>query len=252
MKSSQLCMLIGVVLLQITIASVCAQDATFGRLPAPKTLGEALHSRGVSDLSEESLSAELNNSDPEVRNLAANKLAEDHVDRAAPAIESALSHEQNVATQIGFAEALWVLHDQKGVAHLQRMCMDSGLSLPDLMSAIRALHLIRSTTGVCAETFLASMTHPADAGQLGMALSLLPPLYGDATAEQAKQIVYKLRTLLLDRSQQTIVRIMSSKALAQISTPDSVNALREAISLEQDPNTRSAFENDLKAIESQK
>jgi hypothetical protein len=82
-----------------------------------------------------------------------------------------------------------------------------------------------------------------------MAVSLLPPIYDDATAEQAKRIIYTLRILLLDKGQQTIVRIMSSKALAQISNPDSARAIREAISLEQDPNTRSAFETDLKVLE---
>jgi HEAT repeat protein len=180
--------------------------------------------------------------------LAAFKLAEDHDRGAAAAIEEALSREQNIDAQVGLAEALSSLNDEKGVAHLQSMCTDSALSLQSTMSVVRALRLIRSSGSGCTETFLALLSQARDSGELGMAASLLPFLYVDSTPDQAQRIVDRLRTLLLDKAQGTIVRTTCSHALVKIGTLDSAAAIREAIANEQDPSTKSFFENDLRAF----
>src|SRR6202167_3048565 len=87
-----------------------AQDVEVST-PRMHSSEEGLASHGLTDLSEESLIAALSHSDPQVRTIAAMKLAEDHHDDAAPAIRSALSREQDLKAQIGFSQALWELHD---------------------------------------------------------------------------------------------------------------------------------------------
>lgn len=246
MRISELAFLIGTVLLQF--AAEC-QNATVAPLPAPTSLEQALRSHGISDLSQQSLAAELQNRDPQVRILAANKLAENRDTGAITAIEEALSHEQSIDAQIGLSEALLTLNDRKGLAHLHSMCDDSSIRLQSMISVVRALRLIRSSASECAGTFIALMDQTKDSGELGMAASLLPFLYVDSKTEEAQRIVEKLRTLLLDRKQQTIVRIMCGNALAKIDSPGSAAAIREAIMNEQDPNTKLALESALGTME---
>jgi HEAT repeat protein len=246
MRTPKWYLLLGAVLLQI---NAMGQNGRIVPIPAPRTLEEGLRSHGISDLSEASLTAALKNVEPQIRILAASKLAEDHDAGALPAIEEALSRETNIDAQIGLAEALWALNDRNGIAHLQAMCGDTSISLPSMMAVVRALLIIRSSGSGCAETFLALMNSARDPGELGMAASLLPFIYTDSNRDQAQRIVDKLRTLLLDRRQQAIARIMCAGALAKIATPESVEAIRQAISREEDPNTKSAFESDLKTSE---
>ncbi|MGA7860160.1 MAG: hypothetical protein WCA11_19645, partial [Terracidiphilus sp.] len=82
------------VMLVATAANARAQDTGI-TLVRPRPLAEALRSHGVTDLSEKSLLAALKNSDPAVRSLAANKLAEDGYADAGPSIEAALTDEKN-------------------------------------------------------------------------------------------------------------------------------------------------------------
>lgn len=230
------------------VLATLAQSPQIATRFPPRTLADALREHGINDLSEESLTAALANSDPEVRSVSANKLAEAGYADAIPAIESALSREQDAGAQVGIAEALWVLHDQKGVQHLQTMCMDSSLPFQALISTVRALKLTNSPEGMCAQALLSAMSHEKEAGVVAMAASLLPSIYRDSPPDQGKRIVYMLTSLLLDQKQEAIVRMMCSQALAQIAAPESATAIREAISHEQDPSNRSFFESSLKSL----
>ena len=79
----------------ITLGS--SQEDKFAHGP-PQTLEDALREHGIIDQSKQSLIAALQDSDREVRGIAANKLAADGDLDATPAIESALSREQNLNT----------------------------------------------------------------------------------------------------------------------------------------------------------
>lgn len=89
--------------------------AAFAQQQAPEvsariqTFQEVLISHGVTDSSEGTLIAALSDSDPRVRVIAAMKLGDDHHDDAAPAIESALSREQELHAEVGLSKALWEL-----------------------------------------------------------------------------------------------------------------------------------------------
>jgi hypothetical protein len=226
-------------------AAAFAQDFEVST-PRMHSLEEGLASHGLSDLSEQSLIAALSHSDPHVRTMAAMKLAEDHHDDAAPAIESALSREQDLNTQIGLSEALWGLHDSYGIAHLHAMCADSSLSFSTLISVIDALRLTHSPTGACAETFFPGIERAKEPGEIAMGETRLSVIYCDSTPEQARRILMTLRMYLADRKQEPQIRLEASQALADIGTPECADAIRAAISQEQNPDYRVFFEATLK------
>jgi hypothetical protein len=213
------------------------------------SFAEVLASHGVTDLSEESLISTLTNSDPHLRSVAAMKLAEDHHDDAAPAVESALAREQDLNAQIGRSEALWGLHNDKGIAHLRAMCTNSSLKLATLISVVDALRLTNSRAGVCAETFFSAMGNATEPGEVAMGETRLSAIYCDSTPEEARRILMSLKMYLADRKQEAQVRLGASQALVDIGTPECADAIRTAISQEQNPDYRTFFEATLKGLE---
>jgi len=175
----------------LLISSIGAAFAQNLEVSTPQihSLKDDLASHGLTDLSEESLIAALSHSDPHVRTTAAMKLEEDHRDDAAPAIESALSREQDLNAQIGLSEALWGLHDDHGIAHRHAMCRDSSLSFITLISVVDALGHTHSPAGVCAETFFAAMGLSKEPGEIAMGETRLSVISCDSTPEQARRIL---------------------------------------------------------------
>ena len=236
-------------LLAVSITIGSSQEAPFAVVHRPQTLEDALRERGITDQSKQSLIAALHDSDWQVRGIAANKLAADgHLD-AIPAIESALSAEEDLNTQANLAEALWVLHDPKGVEHLHSMCTNEKLPLTGLLAAIRTLQIIQVTSGECAVTLMAAMGRKNEPGELAMAVSMLPVIYREVTPNQASAIFILIRVLFADRTQEPFVRLLAGQALAQIRSPEAAELLRREISLETDPAMQEAFERDLEEIE---
>jgi HEAT repeat protein len=213
------------------------------------TLEDALREHDVTDQSEQSLIAHLQSSDRVVRGLAANKLATDGRLDDIPAIESALSAERELSTQIQLAQALWVLHDPKGVDHLHSMCVNSSLRLSGLTAAVQTLQIIHVSSGECAATLMAAMGGENEPSNLAVAASTLPVMYREVTPNQAKAIFILIRALFVDVTQQPYVRLLAGQALAQIRTPEAAELLQREISLEVDPTIREDFERDLKEIE---
>jgi hypothetical protein len=131
------------------------------------------------------------------------------------------------------------------------MCADPSLTIEARTAAVRALYITRSSGIGCAETLLDQMNHSKDPGEVGMAASLLPPMYRDATPDGAKRIVYALQALLLNQKQQVTVRMRAGSALAQIGSPEASQSIRAAISREADPAIRSFLEENLKSEQKQ-
>lgn len=253
MRNSRLVALVGVIL-GLIIASAHSQDNPHVTTSfPPTTFAEALRAKGVTDFSEESLVAALKSTDPQVRGLAASKLAEDHQSDALLAIETAMFAESVPGTQVNFAQALWVLHDPKGVEQLHSMCTNSSLPMGDLISVWRALQNTRSSSGVCAETLLAAMERSKNSENengeyLSVAVYMLSYAYADVPADQAGRITTLLEELLLDRKQDNSVRLLSSQALARIGAPESAKVIRQAVSEETDPTLRSGMQSDLDSL----
>jgi hypothetical protein len=253
MKNLSLRLLFAVATLGLAIASGHAQDVPF-TVPHSVPIPEALRAHGITDLSEGSLIAALKSSDPQARGMAALQLGEDGHSGAAQAIEAAFADEKDLSTKVNLAEALWELHDPRGVEHLHAMCTDPSMPFVGLISAVDALQYTSSPSGVCAENVLASMSREKDKdnGYLAMEASRLPRMYGDVPPELAGRIFEVLKNLLLDRQQISPVRQIAGQALAQIGIPESAKVIGTAISQEGDPVLRSSFVSDLNALERKK
>jgi hypothetical protein len=126
---------------------------------------------------------------------------------------------------------------------------NSSLKIAALISVVDALRNIRSPAGVCAETFFAAMERSKEAGEIAMGETRLSVIYCDATPEQARRILMTLRMYLADRKQEGEIRLEASQALSDIGTPECAEAIRAAISQEQNPDYRVFFEATLKGLE---
>ena len=251
MKALSLRLLFAVATLGLGFASGHAQDVPF-TVPHSEPLPVLLRSHGITDLSEESLIAALKNNDPQVRGMVAIHLGTIGHSGAAEAIEAAFADEKNLEVKVNLAEALWGLHDPRGVEHLHSMCTDPTMRYDGLISAVDALQMQSLPSGVCAENVLASMSREKEFGVLAMEASRLPRMYGDVSPELAGRIFEVLKNLLLDRQQISPVRQIASQALAQIGIPESAKVIGTAISQEGDPVLRSSFVSDLNALERKK
>jgi HEAT repeat protein len=188
-------------------------------------------------------------SNPEIRILAANKLAEDGAHDAIPAIETALQVEKSVNAEANIAQALWVLHDPKGVERLLTMCADPGLRTGDLLITLVILQNTQTSVSTCANTLLDAISRERDMGLLAMSLARLPFVSRDAPPDIRARILEVLSAFLFDTAQPFIVRQSSSQALAQIGSLDARDAIQKAITTEKNQGSRESFERDLKVIE---
>ncbi len=236
--------------LAVVVAISSAQEASIIVVNGPpRTLEAPLREHGVTDQSEQSLISVLQGSHQQVRSIAANKLAADgHLD-AIPAIETALSNEQDLQTQTQLAQALWVLHDPRGVEHLHSMCINAQLPMHGLLSAVRTLQIIGVSTGECADTFIAAMTRKNESGEIGMAVSMLPVMYREVSPSQASVLFVVIRALFADTKQEPVVRLLAGHALSQIGSPEAARLLRQQIPLETDDTLRGSFQLDLSELE---
>ena len=91
------------------------------------TFGELLRRHNI-ELTQSALLAALKNPDPEVRDLAANKLAEDGATEAIPAIVQALASEKVPWTRMNIAFALAVMGEAIGFETLEDNCKSDNTS----------------------------------------------------------------------------------------------------------------------------
>jgi len=215
------------------------------------TVAEALKDHGI-DTAPASLIAALKNSDPYVRSLAANMLAQDRILEAVPLIESALTAETDPQARIGISGALSSLNDPKGAESLQAMCRDSKLPIRFIIESALHLQILRLPSGACVERLLDPLKIGNDASYRDSALYPLTAMYREVAPDQAGRILAVIEGLLKDPAQQMNVRLMASHALVQIGAPSSVEAFNTAILGEQDPNIKARIQADLDTLQKKK
>lgn len=118
-----------------------------------------------------------------------------------------------------------------------------------LLSAVRTLLIIRVSTGECADTFIAAMSHKNEPGEIGMAVSMLPAMYREVSPSQASLIFAVISGLFADTKQEPVVRLVAGEALAHIGTSEAAELLRRQIPLETDDTLRESFQQDLTELE---
>lgn len=239
-------LLVGVLICIFMRGAGAAQSANNPANTPLKSCAEVLRSRGI-DLSEPSLIAALQNRDPQIRSLAALKLAEDHDYGAVSPIKNALNSETDPRPKVALSEALWGLHDPEGLTTLQNMCSDAALSIDMLVEVVQHLNIIDRSSAKCAEPILAYLDAHRDSESRTRALPALPDMYRWVEAGHAGRIALQLQDMLSDEA--PYVRLEAGHAIAQIHMSSAASALYEAISRETDPVVQERLQDDLNKLE---
>jgi hypothetical protein len=220
----------------------CGQTPTGAGGGPLRPLADSLRAKGI-ELTEPALISALRNPDPEVRSLAAMKLGEDHDSDAVPAVETALADEKVLKARIEISMALWSLHDPKGAASLREMCEDASLSIRTIVDVVQDLDVIGESSAPCAGRLTSFLETHKDTDSRSIALSALPAVIRWAPKAQAARLTELVQAMLADND--PVVRMESGHLLAQIGSPSSAVALRDAIDRESDNGVRSSLQRDL-------
>ena len=240
--------LIEIILCSCVATSLTAQNGGISSNDRGKSPAEELRSYGI-ELSEPSLLAALQNSNPRVRMLAAHQLQGDGDTNAIPAIQIALSAEKDPRAGVGIATALSAMHDPKGTEYLQAMCADTTQPIRVVFKATQMLQVLDAPSGGCVDALLGSLSRASDKDYRDVILSLLPAIYPEVSPEQAVRILQAIQTMLKDTTQQPSVRLAAGQALAQIGVPSSAEVVRDAMLRENDSVVRASLQSDLNMLE---
>ncbi len=230
-----------VLILAATLAG--AQQASESKGPLP-TFGELLRQHNV-QLTEPALVDALKNADPEVRDLAAQKLAEDKAYNAIPAIHAALASENMPWTRMNIAFALAQLGEASGFDALERNCKDR--QAPTGIRTRSAEYLLRfdRASAACFDALLGILETGTN-GYKAEVASLLPK-FGQLPAEETEKGFAGLVQAL--HAPSASVRMAAGQALAQLGDRRAIAELRDAAASEREPAVRSRIEGDLKMLE---
>jgi len=188
----------------------------------------------------------LQNSDAEIRWLAAEKLGNDGNKSAIPEIEMALLHEKNTRAKINIATALVELNSSKGLEGLTAVCQDVQVPIYMRLDAVRHLqdfHAQGCPGAIIDGLRLGANSDPAIRLQSLSLISQLPTTEG-SYLQEAKPLVSRELT-----DESPAVRAEASRSLAQIGDSSSLAALRKAYSLEEDKDVRRIMQDCIGTLE---
>jgi hypothetical protein len=207
------------------------------------TFGELLKRHNI-ELTQPALIGALKNPDPEVRDLAAQKLAEDGATEAIPAIMQALASEKVPGTRMNIAFVLAQMGESVGFDTLENNCRNT-----DTSGGIRArsaeylLRFNREST-----TCLGGVLDLLKGGSTGdrMVAAALLPRYHNLSMEDSEKVFAGLVGAL--HASNPSVRIAAGGALADLGDTRGVAELRLAVGREQEEVVRLQLEEDLKIL----
>ena len=206
----------------------------------PQTFGDLLKRHNI-ELTQQGLVDALRNTDPEVRYLAAHKLAEDKAVETIPAIKDALATEKVPWTRMNIALALAEMGESIGFDTLEDNCKNKGTS-----GAIRtrsAEYLLRFNRD--SATCLSGVLDLLKSGSNGdrMAAAELLPRYRNLSKEDSETVFTGLVEAL--HASDPAVRMAAGQALADLGDTRGIAELGRAIGGEQDQLVRSRLQEDL-------
>jgi len=211
---------------------------------AGSTIEELLESHHVK-LTRTGLEQGLRNADPEVRSLAAEKLAQDNDKESIPALVAALQVETVAQTRVNVAYALGKLGDERGVTALDSICADSSAEAFVKTEAARLLLYVAKGTPGCL-TAMIEVLDRADISTRMNAASLLPQFH-DLSDEESERVFQALITAL--KAEQAPIREAVSRALGKLANVAAVAYLQSALTTEPDGIVRSQIESSLQRLQ---
>ena len=207
--------------------------------PLP-TFGEVLKRHNI-ELTQSALIAALKNPDPEVRDLAAQKLAEDKATEAIPVIMQALASEKVPWTRMNIAFALAVMGESVGFETLDDNCNNDDMN--EGIRARSAEYLLRFNRD--STTCLSGVLDVLKDGSNGdkMVAAELLPRYRNLSKENSEKVFTGLVDAL--HAPNPAVRMAAGRALADFGDTRGIEELGYMIEGEQDELVRSRLQEDL-------
>jgi HEAT repeat protein len=206
----------------------------------PPSISESLRRHNI-QLTQSALLDALRNADPEVRDLAAQKLAEDKVSEAIPAIKDALASEKVPSTRMNIAFALAELGESTGLDTLEDNCRNRNLAADiRTQSAEYMLNLNHGST-VCLSAIL-DVLESGSNGYKMQAATLLPQFRNLSEQDSERVFVGLVKAL---HASYALVRLEAGRALADLGDRRGIPELRDAIEAEQEQDIRPRLEEDL-------
>ena len=218
----------------LIVAILAAQGFSEGR---PTPVAEILKERNIA-LDIPSLLQALQNSDADIRGLAALQLAGEKVILASPAIEEALAKETITRTRVDMAVALTWLADKKGTEVLKDTCANS--QIPTAFRTMAASYLLDANDESCLDAVLGILESSPDERQV--ALSLLPK-FKNVSEDQSRKIYTSTIKSLTDAS--PAVRLTASHTCVALANAAAIPELQRAIAYEENKDVRREMENAL-------
>lgn len=227
-------------LLKAVILLVMLFEKQSGPIP---TFGELLRRHNI-DLTQSALLAALKNPDPEVRDLAANKLAEDGATEAIPAIMQALASEKVPWTRMNIAFALASMGESIGFVTLQDNCKNKEMSGNVRSRSAEYLLRFNHDSATCLSGVLDLLKGGSNGDRI-LAAELLPR-YRNLSVEDSEKVFAGLVEAL--HASGPAVRIAAGQALADLADKRGIAELERAAVDEQEEVVRLRLEDDLKTL----
>lgn len=215
----------------------------------PETARAALARHHI-QLTESALLKALRSPKPEVRDLAAEVLAQDGTTNAIPLIKAAMLAETVPGKRINFAFALAQLGDPIGRETLKNICDNNKEPAYIRMSAAVNMRYLKDESCMDA-VFSVLQSNPDDDGGAGkaQALSLLPS-FKHLAAEDPQRTVDVVTKALSDATPG--VRMVASSTLGTLGQISAIPHLRAALEKEQNESCRLQMSLDLQRLQNKK
>ena len=207
--------------------------------PLP-TFGELLRRHNI-ELTQSALIAALKNPDPEVRDLAAQKLAEDRATEAIPAIIQALASEKVPWTRMNIAFAMAQMGESIGFDTLEDNCKNKDTTEDIRARSAEYLTRFNRESTTCLSAVLDVLKDGSN-GYRMVAASLLPK-YHDLSTEDSEKVFMGLAGAL--HAPDPSVRMAAGRALADLGDRRGIPELERAVGGEKGEIVRSQPEEDL-------
>lgn len=238
-----------VLLMLVLTGGLGAQSAAApdkGRMP---TLDEALRSHNI-ELTQPALVGALKNADPEVRHLAALKLAESKKADAIPAIVETLASEKVPLTRVNIAFALAQLSDARGFGALEDGCSKGRLNPQTSVLSAQYLIDLHHEHLACLNSVLDIVQSESVSSGYRMQAASVLARFHDLSSADSGRILAALMNVLADSN--AAVRMAASDALADVGNSVAIPALQKTAANEPDAVVRAHIERALLKLQSKR
>lgn len=238
-------LLISLAVASVLIMNVPAQQRTQAKSGQPETAKVVLQRRHIA-LTQSGMVAALRSPDPEVRESAAQVLAENGAKDAIPSIVEALKAETVPANQVNIAFWLAQLGEEMGRASLKGTCDDPSKPRPIRMLA--AINMRYLKDDYCLPAVVDALQSDDDPDSRMQALSLVPG-FGHLSPEESQKLFDLVVKALEDQTPG--VRMTASHTLGRLGNVSAMPHLQGALAKEDNETCRLQMQIDLQRLQKQ-